>query len=96
MINNYNTSRYGTSLNFLSNFLKLPSLRKYYCQKVGSGDDDTDQDLEQLKTASSLLTHLEVWESKSSTANGTNLLRACRDFKTFVYELGWGHISYCK
>lgn len=95
MINNCNADKYGEPPDLISSFLKLPSLREYYCQQVGSDDENTNECLAQLRTASSSLTHLEVRESRFNTADLTNLLRACHDLRTFVYELGWGRVSSC-
>lgn len=60
VITNCIADEYGEPLDLLSSFLKLPSLTDYYCQKVGSHDDDADAELAQLKTVNSALTHLEL------------------------------------
>lgn len=95
VINNCIADEYGEPLDLLSSFLKLPSLTEYYYQKISSHDDDADAELAQLKTVSSALTHLEVREYRLNVADLTTLLRICKSLRTFVYELGWGHISDC-
>lgn len=48
MIDNCNADKYREPPALISSFLKLPSLREYYSQKAGSGDDHTNEGLAQL------------------------------------------------
>ncbi|MCJ1456509.1 hypothetical protein MMC28_006870 [Mycoblastus sanguinarius] len=93
---NCDDTKYGTSPDMMSYYLQLPSLAGFYGQRIGSSDDSTHAGLASIKPASISLTHLEIRQCKFNTADLTNILRACKGLKTFVYNLGWGHISYCE
>ena len=94
VINNCIDHIYGSSPTLLSGYLQLPSVREFYGQNVGSYDDEAHTGLATLESASHPLVHLELRESRLNATDLTNLLRACKNIKTFVYELGWGHINW--
>ena len=75
----------------VSSTLRLPTLQKLYCRKIGSYGDETDYSLTRLKKGSSKLTHFELRDSKLNRRDLVNLLRSFSCIKTFVYELGWGY-----
>ncbi len=96
MIDNGGTRMFDETLVLIPSFLRLPSLRELYCQKVDIDHLGQMAGLSQLKTASSSLTHLEIRASSLSNEYLTNLLRACPKLRTFVYELGFQDSSFYK
>jgi len=48
-------AEYGELAVLMPSFLKCPSLREYYCLKVGSNNDETGEDLVQLVARSPIL-----------------------------------------
>ncbi|KAL8949219.1 MAG: hypothetical protein Q9222_004651 [Ikaeria aurantiellina] len=99
--NSCDDDKYGMPVNALNSYLRLPSIREIYMQKVGSSDIDINPDddkyctLSSLPPGSSTVQHLELRECKLSAQDLEGMFRACKYLKTFIYNLGVGHISYC-
>lgn len=96
VVNNCCDFKYGTSADLMATFLKLPSLREFYGQRIGSSDFDENETLAQLEPASSPLTRLEVRQCKFNAPDLSRMLGAFKNLRTFVYVLGFAHLSYCQ
>ena len=82
---------YSTLPKLLSDYVRLPSLRTFCGHKFGSCNEP-DKDLAALEPATLPLVHLELRSTKLSAIDLTNMLRAFKHLKTFVYELDVGRI----
>lgn len=78
----------------LSEYLRLPSLREFYGRKIRSHCEEASDGLATLEPATVPLVHLELRNSKLNMIDMTNILRAFKHLKTFVYEVGWGVPTY--
>lgn len=95
IVNNCDDTRYGTSPDLMSNYLQLPSLQEFYGQNVYSEEGLPHTSLTRLETASVLLTRLEIRRSRFNEDDLMNMFRSFKNLTTFVYNLGWVHISHC-
>ncbi|KAL8811302.1 MAG: hypothetical protein Q9223_001819 [Gallowayella weberi] len=97
VINSCNEDKYGISTELLYYYLQLPSIREVYVHRIGTDSDaDKFMPLCCLEPGScSTLEHLELRDSKLSAEDVKATLAACSNLKSFVYDLGWSHISYC-
>ncbi|KAL8680453.1 MAG: hypothetical protein Q9186_003351 [Xanthomendoza sp. 1 TL-2023] len=104
VINNCDDDKYGTDTDLLCYYLQLPSIREIYVQNVGSYNIEEYADYREIKDSplTSLecgtcptVRHLELRDSKLNTMDVKATLAACSNLKTFIYDLGWGNISYC-
>lgn len=94
IINDSHKNFPDTSPNLLSEYLQLPSLREFYGQNISSNQEEANEDLATLQPATVPLVPLELRASKLNMIDMTNLLRAFKGFKTFVYEVDWGNTTY--
>ncbi|MCJ1391306.1 hypothetical protein MMC18_004169 [Xylographa bjoerkii] len=90
--------KYGMSVEYIGMFMRLPSICRIFGHRVGSDDGfggEEDETLAALETASSTVSHVELKDCKLHERDLTHMLRAPKALKTFIYEVGWGHVSYC-
>ncbi|MCJ1385323.1 hypothetical protein MMC17_008445 [Xylographa soralifera] len=91
--------KYGLSVEYIGMFMRLPSIRRIFGYRIGSDDgfrDQIDETLAGLGTASSTVSHIELKDCKLHDQGLVNMLRAPKALKTFIYEVGSGHLSYCR
>lgn len=86
--------KYGMDCSIIAPYFLLPSLRRLYGHKIGSSDDDHHPALAALKSGASSLTHLELRYCMINSPDIISMVHACKALKTFIYERGYGHLSY--
>ncbi|KAF2473123.1 uncharacterized protein BDR25DRAFT_341294 [Lindgomyces ingoldianus] len=87
-------SKYGGSLP--AGCFTLPSARAIYLHRMGSSDgDDPDKKLSQIEHGTSGCTHLEMHDCRLNDPDIKNIITVPKKLSTFIYEIGWGHLSYC-
>ena len=90
--------KYGMGVEYVGMFMRLPSIRRIFGHRIGSDDGfdgEADKTLAALDTASSTVSHIELKDCKWHARDLANMLRAPAALKTFIYEVGSGHLSYC-
>lgn len=97
IMNTASDEKYGTMPDYVALYFGLPAIRGIYGHRVGSGDDDNEPqpDLAALEWGTSSAIRLELKDCKISAPDIIQMLQAPMALETFVYELGWGHLSYC-
>lgn len=95
-----NKSLCRISPDLLSSYLQLPSLREFYGEKIrvdrfGHLDDKTNEPLATLKSATTSLDHLEIREGSLRSIGLPNVLRASKNFRIIVYEVGLNSLFTC-
>lgn len=97
IMNTASDEKYGIMLDYVPLYLGLPAIRGIYCHRVGSGDDDDTphSDLAALERGTSSVVRLELKDCKINAPDIIQMLHAPVALENFVYELGWGHLSYC-
>ena len=93
--NSFGHEEEGTSTDLLYQYMQIPSIREIYVQQVGSdGSEEPAKDvLMNLKAQSSNVEHLELRQCRLNGVETLGLLGACKNLKTFVYDLGSGGVS---
>lgn len=76
-----------TSPDLLFSYLQLPSLRECYGHQIDSFNHKAHEGLATLKPATISLVHLEIRDGRLSVTDLTNVLRAHKNLKMFVYEV---------
>ena len=95
LINHCSSGFLYTSPRMLSRYLRLPSLREFSGHNISScHEEKASDDLATLEPATVPLVHLELRASRLNMIDMTNILRAFKHLKTFVYEVGWGNVTY--
>ncbi|KAL8770753.1 MAG: hypothetical protein Q9209_003620 [Squamulea sp. 1 TL-2023] len=98
VMNSSDDDKYGMSTVHLYHYTRLPAMREIYMHEVGSSGSSEDRDC-----PLGMLTHgscptverLELRDSKLNAKDLKGMFAACSSLRTFVYDLGWGHMSYC-
>ncbi|MCJ1282638.1 hypothetical protein MMC26_001963 [Xylographa opegraphella] len=94
----WDNDKYGMGVEYIGMFMRLPSIERIFGHRVGSDDRvgaEPDATLAALQTASSTVSHIELKNCKLDERDLANMLRAPKALKTFIYEVGWGYLSYC-
>ena len=86
--------KYCIDCSIIAPYFLLPFLRGLYGHKIGSSDDVHDPALAALKPGASSLTHLELRYCMINSPDIISMVHACKALKTFIYERGYGHLSY--
>ncbi|KAF2738063.1 hypothetical protein EJ04DRAFT_574049 [Polyplosphaeria fusca] len=89
----YDDNKYGG--NIIANPLLLPSMRSLFLHRIGSGDEEVDEELQNIGHGTSACTHIEMKDCRFNDTDIKNYIAAPKRLSTFIYELGWGHLSYC-
>ncbi len=91
--------KYGVDPNYLSLFTLLPAIRSVFGHFLGSdySDEETPAVYEGLRPtpASSSLSHLELRDCRLKNEDLVRLLQVPKALKTFIYQVQFGHVSYC-
>ncbi|MCJ1398489.1 hypothetical protein MMC11_001689 [Xylographa trunciseda] len=98
VMHTFNDEKYGMSPEYISIFMRLPFIRGIFGHRVGSDEDvdgESSKILAALETASSTVSHLELKDCTVSESDLAHMLRAPKALKTFIYEVGWGFLSFC-
>ncbi|MCJ1352422.1 MAG: hypothetical protein MMC33_002406 [Icmadophila ericetorum] len=86
--------KYGMTLEYVAMFLRFPAINRIFGHRIGSDREELNETLALLDAGSSTVTHLELKDCKLNTKDIIHLLNVPRSLKTFIYELGGGHLSY--
>lgn len=90
----HNDNKYGGS--FTAAPFLLPFVTSIYFHRISSGDgDDPDEEIAKVEPGSSSCTHLELKDCRFNEGDIKALLCAPKELRTFIYQIGWGHLSYC-
>ncbi|KAF2000923.1 hypothetical protein P154DRAFT_575626 [Amniculicola lignicola CBS 123094] len=74
----------------------LPSVQSIFMHRTGSEDDEGDDaPYIDMPDKTSSVTHLELKDCRLDTRMIEKMLAVPKQLKTFIYEVGWGHLSYC-
>ena len=84
---------YGTGMAIGS--FTIPSLRRLFMHHMGSHWHEENGGLDDMKSASSGIEHLELKTCRFNPQEITDILRVPKALKTFIYEFGSFHVGYC-
>ncbi|MCJ1324036.1 hypothetical protein MMC10_000698 [Thelotrema lepadinum] len=87
----------GISLAYVSEYITLPSLKNVYLHRIGSsadGDGEAGQ-LAVCKPGSLPIERIDMHDCRLDRVDLGFLIEAPKALRSFCYELGWGHLSYC-
>jgi len=80
--------------------LRLPNIRRIFMNFIATGSGNMeygaeDEHLALVPARSSSCDYIELRNSKLSGHDIRKTIEACRQLKTFIYEIGWGYLSWC-
>ncbi|KAI9710904.1 MAG: hypothetical protein M1820_002339 [Bogoriella megaspora] len=90
----HSDSKYGG--NMAAGCFEIPSVRAVYLHRMSSYDDDStaDERLAEVNHGSSACTHIEMHDCRLNSKDIANIIKIPSILSTFIYEIGWGHLSY--
>ncbi|KAF2115972.1 hypothetical protein BDV96DRAFT_574890 [Lophiotrema nucula] len=89
----HDDNKYGGEIN--ANLLLLPAIKNVYLHRIASGDTEADEELARIEPGTSTVEYLEFMDCRFNDEDVKAFLSTPKELRSFIYEIGWGHLSYC-